>query len=198
MDNPNLPREAYVTISKFFDQLVYYREAYDHHHGHDTSDMATQLAEAINLDPVEITLIKVAAHLHDLGKLTIDQSVVNKPGRLLPVEFGIIKLHTIFGHSIASAMSLGPIIEDAILHHHEHHDGSGYPHGLSGSQTSIHTQIIHIADAWDALTHDRPYRKAYPAREAIAVLENESHKFDPHLLSILRRKVTNWTTTLSR
>ena len=187
-----------VIIARFFRELVKYRNAYDAYHGPQTSYMAGELGAAINLPLEEISLLKIAAELHDLGKFAIPESLINKPSRLTIAELSTIHLHAKYGYRIARAVKLGPLIEDVILHHHENQDGSGYPDGLIGDKISIHARIIHITDAFDALTSERPYRGPHSPREAIAIIQNEEHKFDQHLLLLLRRKVTNWTSTLSR
>ena len=187
-----------VIIARFFRELVKYRNAYDAYHGPQTSYMAAELGAAINLPFEEISLLKIAAELHDLGKFAIPEILINKPSRLTIAELSTIHLHAKYGYRIAKAVKLGPLIEDVILHHHENQDGSGYPDGLIGDKISIHARIIHLADAFDALTSERPYRGPHSPREAIAIIQNEEHKFDQQLLLLLRRKVTNWTSTLSR
>ena len=191
-------RVAQRVAVQMFRLLTKARDPYENHHGFRTAEMAHAIGEAVGLDTDQLELLKIAAQIHDLGKLVVPEHVLNKTGRLTKAEITMIHSHTQLGYEIAGGLQLGKIIEDVIFHHHENQDGTGYPDELSGERISIHARIVHITDVYDALTNIRPYRIAYTPREAIAVLENESHKFDPHLLSLLRRKVTNWTTTLGR
>lgn len=183
---------------RMFQLLTQARDPYENHHGYQTSEMAQALGEAVGLNGKQLGLLKIAAQIHDLGKLAVPEHVLNKTGRLTKAEIIMVHSHVQIGHELASGLELGKIIEDVVIHHHENQDGTGYPHQLIGEKISIEARIVHLADVYDALTNVRPYRSSYPPREAIAVLENESHKFDPYLLTLLRRKVTNWTTTLSR
>jgi HD-GYP domain-containing protein (c-di-GMP phosphodiesterase class II) len=110
--------------------------------------------------------------LHDIGKIGIPESILNKPSKLTPEEFEIMKKHTIFGEKIIKSVPGFDLVADIIRHHHENYDGSGYPDGLVGEESSLRTQIVSIADVFTALTEDRPYRKALRINEAIELIKS--------------------------
>jgi putative two-component system response regulator len=151
-------------------------------------------AEGYRLTDTKAADIIEAAKLHDIGKIAMPDSVLLKPGRLTADEFEIIKTHPIHGARMLSA-ALEKLENDSLIQealdiarsHHEKWDGSGYPYGLKGTEIPIGARISAIADVFDALTSVRPYKKAFPPREALDVLYRESGThFDPHLIEIVR------------
>ncbi len=130
-------------------------------------------------------LIRLAAPLHDIGKIGIPDSILRKPGKLSPQESYLMQSHTIIGAQMLadSEVPMLQMAHEIALHHHEHWDGSGYPHGQRGHSTPEAARIVAIADAYDALSHDRIYRPALPAKLVQSALEEESgRQFDPLLL----------------
>jgi putative nucleotidyltransferase with HDIG domain len=122
----------------------------------------------------------IAALLHDIGKIAIPEGILNKPGRLTSEERDIIQLHTIKGAEIITPLSLPQECYNGILYHHEHFDGKGYPEGLEGENVPISAAIIAVADAYDAMTSDRPYRKSLEKTVAIGEIEkNIGTQFSP-------------------
>ncbi|HLW49229.1 MAG TPA: HD domain-containing phosphohydrolase [bacterium] len=140
------------------------------------------LARAIGLPRSDVMMIRQAAPLHDVGKIAIPDKILLKPNILTPQEWGIMKTHTTIGAKIVSAANY-PILRTAeaiALSHHERWDGAGYPHGLGGESIALPARIVAVADAFDAMTHPRPYRPARPADEALAELERGAGThFDP-------------------
>jgi putative two-component system response regulator len=126
--------------------------------------------------------------MHDIGKVGIPDAILLKPGRLTPDEMAIMRQHPLFGHEILSG-SVSPLLQCAAvvaLSHHEKFDGSGYPHGLAGSDIPLWGRIVAVADVFDALTSSRPYKQAWPLERARHYLE--SHKgthFDPACVDAL-------------
>ena len=119
------------------------------------------------------SLITTASALHDIGKIGIDDKILNKPGRLTPEEFDEMKKHTIIGESI--------------LKNHERYDGRGYPDGLKGEEMPIEVQVVSIADVYDALVSERVYKKAYSHKKAVEmILNGECGQFNPLLLECLQ------------
>ncbi|MEA2211973.1 MAG: hypothetical protein QOF83_1921 [Solirubrobacteraceae bacterium] len=144
------------------------------------------LAQAVGLPEIETTLIARAAPLHDVGKLAIPDAVLLKPGRLSEAEFGLIKTHTTAGAAILAGSSTRVLLmaEEIALTHHERWDGDGYPAGLRADAIPITGRIVALADVFDALTHGRPYKSAWPVRAAVAeILRSSGRHFDPAVVS---------------
>lgn len=125
----------------------------------------------LGLDEKDLGCLVMAALLHDLGKLQIPEEILNKPERLTPEEYFVMKSHARLSYEIISERwDISARIKEAVLHHHENVDGSGYPDGLEGSEQTLFTKILHVADVYDALTSKRPYKEAYAPYEATEYL----------------------------
>ncbi|MEN6462170.1 MAG: PAS domain S-box protein [Syntrophomonas sp.] len=146
-------------------------------------EMAQKMGNALGLTDSDLDNLKLLAALHDIGKITIPDSILDKPGKLSPDEWETIKNHPETGYRIAlSSPELAPIAE-AILHHHEWWDGSGYPLGLKGEKIPLLSRIIAITDAYDVMLNGRPYKKAVGKQEAWAEIERcAGTQFDPELV----------------
>jgi response regulator RpfG family c-di-GMP phosphodiesterase len=140
------------------------------------------IAEGMGLDENRCSLIEMAAPMHDIGKIGIPDNILLKPGKLNHEEFSIMKTHTSIGYHIlknshSKYISLGAEIA---LSHHERYDGTGYPNGLQGKDIPLDARIVTVADVYDALTTERPYKKAWPNEEALEYLQaNKGTHFDP-------------------
>jgi len=131
----------------------------------------------------ELKAIEVAALLHDLGKLAVPEHILNKPGKLTPVEFDQMKAHATIGADILATIDFPYPVEPIVRHHHEMWDGKGYPSGISGDAIPIGARILSVVDCFDALTSDRPYRLALTKEQAIAVLvEGRGTQYDPRVV----------------
>jgi putative two-component system response regulator len=142
------------------------------------------LAQALGFAPDQVELIRRAAPLHDVGKIAIPDAILRKPGKLTPEEFEIIKTHTTIGAQILSGSRsrLLQVAEEIALTHHERWDGTGYA-GLAGEKIPLAGRIVALADVFDALTHDRVYRKAWPFEQAIGEIElQRGRQFEPRLV----------------
>jgi len=148
-------------------------------------DMSKKIGEILKVSQRQLDELELLASLHDIGKIGIDDRILNKPGRLNDEEWIEMKKHPEIGHRIAmSSPELSPIAE-YILYHHERWDGTGYPQSLKGEQIPLLSRIISIADAYDAMTSDRPYRKRMREEDAVAeILRNSGTQFDPKLTNI--------------
>lgn len=131
-----------------------------------------------------------AAHLHDLGKLAIPADILRKPGSLTSLEYTIVKRHPAISDAVARAMGIDEQVCLAVLHHHEWWNGRGYPHGLAGETIPLMARIIAVADAFDAMTSDRPYREAMSVQSALEELTQcAGTQFDPHIVTLMVRHV---------
>jgi putative two-component system response regulator len=154
-------------------------------HTRRVGSLAGQLGRSLGLGQKQALLLEQAAPLHDVGKIGIPDSILLKPGKLTPEEFEVIKSHTIIGAQILSGSSSPwlQLAEHIALTHHEKWDGTGYPRGLSGIDIPIEGRIVAVVDVFDALTHDRPYKKAWPLEEALAEIQRQSgRQFDPEVV----------------
>lgn len=144
---------------------------------------AVALARNMGLSPKELTDIYYASMLHDLGKIGISELILNKPGKLTGEEYAQVRRHPEIGIEILQTMTFMKNLFPLILHHHEYYDGTGYPGGLARDQIPLGARIIAIADAYDAMTSDRPYRPAFSQAEAVVELKRGAGtQFDPHLV----------------
>jgi HD-GYP domain-containing protein (c-di-GMP phosphodiesterase class II) len=126
--------------------------------------------------------IRIGALLHDIGKIGVPDHVLQKPSRLTMEEFNLVKQHPEIGRRILEEVSGFAPYLDAVELHHENWDGTGYPHGQRGEQTPLAARIIHVADAYDAMTTDRPYRRGMSDDQARGILATcAGTQFDPHV-----------------
>lgn len=149
------------------------------------SHYAQLIGRVVGLPPAEQDLLLQASPMHDVGKVGIPDAILLKPGRLDESEFAIMKRHPQIGHDILAG-SQAPLLQAAAtiaLTHHEKFDGSGYPNGLAGHDIPLFGRIVAVADVFDALTSERPYKKAWPMARARAFLQEQSGRhFDPELV----------------
>ncbi len=162
-----------------------YRDDETGQHAERIGMLAANLAQAFGRPKEEVRLVRLAAPLHDIGKIAIPDRVLTKPGKLSYAEFAIMKSHTIIGGEILSG-SRSAVLQMArqiALSHHERWDGTGYPQAIAGELIPMAARITAIADVFDALTHARPYKEALPLDEAMEILAQERGKhFDPALV----------------
>lgn len=137
---------------------------------------AMQLGTALGLPDDQLTYLYKAALLHDVGTLSVPVSVLSKEGRLDPAEFSQVKRHPVVGEEILGALPRAKQLLPAVRHHHERIDGAGYPDGIGGDEIPLFARIIAIADAFVAMTSDRPYRRRRSREEAIRTLEQGAGK----------------------
>ncbi len=161
------------------------RDAYTHEHCDAVADLAARLATALGLDGESIELLRLAGRVHDVGKLAIPEEVLRKPGSLNQLERRTIETHSQIGYRMLSSLGIEPVAT-WVLHHHEHWDGTGYPHGLSGEAIPIGSRILAVADAYEAMTTDRIYKESVTSAEAVAELRQCARtQFDPRVVDAL-------------
>lgn len=144
-----------------------------------------QLGQALGLSAEQLMELKHGASLHDLGKLTIPDTVLLKPGRLDADEWAVMQTHAHNGHEIAARIpTLSRPALDVIRHHHERWDGTGYPDGLAGQEIPLLARIFTVCDVYDALTNERPYKHAWTHEDAVReVGEHSGRQFDPQIVT---------------
>ncbi len=161
-----------------------YRDDATGEHTRRVADQATKLAGRLGLASEQVKLITLTAPLHDIGKIGVPDTILNKPGKLTELEFQIVKTHTTIGADILSGSNV-PLLktaEEIARSHHERWDGSGYPYNLSGEDIPLTGRIVCIVDVYDALTHRRPYKHAWPSQEAMKEVRDLSGRyFDPQI-----------------
>ena len=144
----------------------------------------------MNLGAEQTDKLELLATLHDIGKISIDKSILIKPGKLNEEEWLEMKKHPGIGYRIAMASEDLKPIADGILCHHERWDGKGYPQGLSGADIPLLARVLSIIDAFDAMTNDRPYRKAMKKEHALSEIKlNSGTQFDPNISKIFLNTV---------
>jgi HD-GYP domain-containing protein (c-di-GMP phosphodiesterase class II) len=143
------------------------------------------MATALKLPDQEVQRIRVASLLHDIGKVAVPEQILEKPGPLSPEEWQSVVQHPRVGQVIIDQVATVKDAGAIILHHHERYSGHGYPHGLRGSDIPLGARIVAIADAYDAMVSDRPYRAAVSHEAAVAELrEHSTLQFDPELVTL--------------
>ena len=155
------------------------RDAYTGSHSERVGELAARIARRLGFEETQVELTRLAASLHDLGKLAIPEEILRKPGALNESERLVLQRHPQIGHRMLESLGVEPIA-DWVLHHHERWDGAGYPDRLRAEEIPLGARIIFVADAWDAMTSERVYRKPLSEREAMAELERcAGSQFDP-------------------
>ena len=156
------------------------KDPYTRGHSDRVTRYSVLIATEMGLKEEDIEKIRVSAQLHDVGKIGIEDRILKKPGALTPEEFEIMKTHTTKGAAILRPVEALRDMLPGIELHHESLDGRGYPHGLKGEQIPFEARLVHVADVFDALTHERPYKLAWGEQEALTYIEKESGKmFEP-------------------
>jgi len=151
-------------------------------HARSLQRLAVSLAQRVGLSDAEVVTVSLVALLHDIGKLAISESILDKPGPLSEAEWEAMRRHCEIGHRIVASSPDLVDVAVGVLHHHERWDGKGYPRGLKGEEIPIASRIVALADAFDAMTSDRPYRAALSLEEAKAEIARQAGlQFDPYL-----------------
>jgi putative nucleotidyltransferase with HDIG domain len=160
------------------------KDIYTGKHAREVADIAVRIARAMRLPEKDVRNIRVAGLLHDIGKIGISGGIIRKPGALTADEKSVMNRHPVIGAEIMQPVELLTEAARLVRHHHEHYDGSGYPDGLKGDSIPLGARIVFVADAFDAITTDRPYRRARSQEEAFDILKEHAGKqFDPNVVA---------------
>ena len=190
--------DSYIRTVVALTSAIDAKDHYTKSHSEHVCKYAVAVANELGIAQVGMADLKNACHLHDLGKIGIPDYILTKPGKLTPEEWEEMKLH-----SLKSAEILRPLIFldgviEIVEQHHERYDGKGYPGGIKGEQISLGARIMAVADSFDAMVTDRPYRKALTKKEAIAELKNCSGtQFDPKVVEVFLKVIENNPAILS-
>jgi len=180
--------EIYIEVITAMASAIDARDAYTHGHSQRVTEYAVAIAEEMGLSPAEVDIIRNASILHDVGKIGIKEEILKKPGRLSEEERREMEYHPFIGTKILHSVRLLEPVMPLVYHHHERYDGTGYPDGLRGEEIPLGARIISVADAFESMTSDRPYRKAMPVEEAMAELRyNAGRQFDPRVVEVFSR-----------
>jgi HD-GYP domain-containing protein (c-di-GMP phosphodiesterase class II) len=180
-------------------QVLEARDPYTAGHSMRVGAYAYAIARAMEVPATEAENIRIAAQLHDIGKIGIPDAVLQKPGRLTAEEFGLVKLHPQIGRRILEKMGKFREFLPVVELHHENHDGTGYPYKLSGDRIPLAARIVHVADAFDAMVTHRHYRKALALTDAILELRvNSGTQFDPAITPVMLRLIETGLMVESR
>ena len=183
----------YNSIADFIDEVLKRKDPYNHH-GSKVAKICSKMVALMDIkfDARELEMLNFGARMHDLGKLFLDDGILNAHGRLTDSQFSTVKTHVTQGFRLAISMGFDPIICSIIHFHHENFDGSGYPKGLKGEEIPTFARMVRVADAYDALTSNRAYRKASNTEDALMLIEAESERcFDPMMVQALKKVILN-------
>jgi PAS domain S-box-containing protein/putative nucleotidyltransferase with HDIG domain len=161
-------------------KIVEMRDPYTAGHQQKVADLATAIAREMKLEDTQIDDLRIAAVIHDIGKIYIPSDILSRPGKLSDIEFSLIKTHAQSGYDIVKGMDLPAVVAQAILQHHERLDGSGYPGGLKSEDLLLEAEILAVADVVEAMAADRPYRAALGIDKALEeISRNKGRLYDP-------------------
>jgi putative two-component system response regulator len=186
-------RESFLNAIKSLAFALEARDEYTSGHSERVTEFSIAIAEELGMPQDIIQKIRLAGMVHDIGKIGVKETILNKPEPLTKEEYIHVQSHCETGSRILLPIVDDDEILDIVIHHHERFDGRGYPDGLSGEQTSLGARIVAVADAFDAMTSTRPYRDALSIGDAINEIEkNKGTQFDPQIadifIKILRKK----------
>jgi len=188
LENAKLHRdlqESYLELIMSLAEAVEIKDRYTRGHSDLVSRYGVAIAERLGLTDNEIEVIKRGGMLHDVGKIGIDEAILNKDGRLTDEEFDEIKRHPLYGGDILKPIAFLRGEREIVLQHHEKMDGSGYPYGIASDEISIGARVIAVCDVYEGVTSNRPYRKPMKPPEVVKLLEEQAgDKLDAEIVAV--------------
>jgi diguanylate cyclase (GGDEF)-like protein len=202
-NNVQLYRDVFEDIKEFFDSdeqlfgglrallgTISAKDKYTLGHSERVMDYSVMIGEALGLNNEKLRIIKIAALLHDIGKVEIPEGLLNKSETLTSFELAIMRKHPGYSVDILEPLSNMGLLIDSIKHHHESYDGRGYPNGIKGNDIPLEARILCVADSFDAMLSDRPYRKGMKMNDVIYELQkNSGTQFDPEIVNVFIDKL---------
>jgi putative nucleotidyltransferase with HDIG domain len=158
-------------IIKTLSSVIENKDSYTANHQRRVADLSKRIAQEIGFSKDKVDAIYIGALLHDIGKIAIPAEILNKPGKLTPIEFEIVKTHPLKGYDILKNIDFPPEVLDIVYHHHERLDGTGYPDGLRNGDISLEVGIVSVADVVEAMASHRPYRPPLGIDTALSEIE---------------------------
>jgi putative nucleotidyltransferase with HDIG domain len=180
---------TYLALVREWGQSIESSDSYTFGHCSRVAEMAVSVAEALGLDALEITTIRLGAYLHDLGKVKVPHEILNKPGPLTQDEFEVIQMHPVWGIDLLDGVEFPWDLKGIIRWHHEKYDGTGYPDRLRGDEIPLGAQVVGIVDVYDALTTSRAYRAAMSHEVAMAEIAKMERAWSPAVLEAFTRSM---------
>jgi putative nucleotidyltransferase with HDIG domain len=167
------------------------RDPYTAGHQHRVAELSYAIAEEMGLPEDDKEGIRVAAFIHDIGKIAVPSDVLNKPGKLTDIEFSLLKSHSEVGYQVLQHLTTPYPVAETVLQHHERLNGSGYPNGLKGNQISLSARIIGVADVVEAINSHRPYRPSLGIDKALEeIADNRDILYDADVVDVCLRLFT--------
>lgn len=180
--------KAYEETLEGWAKALALKEEETEEHSRRVTALTVELAKEMGIKGEELVFVRYGALLHDIGKIGIPDAILLKRGSLTEEEWAIMKMHTVYGYRMLNRISYLRGAIDIPRYHHEKWDGSGYPEGLKGTEIPLPARIFAVVDVWDALTSDRPYRKAWSKKEAMDYIKEKSGvEFDPRVVEVFIR-----------
>ena len=182
------------TKTELFNYMYHLRREHDYTYTHclNVSVLANIFAHWLNLSEIQIKEVTIAGLLHDVGKMKIDNTILNKPGKLTKEEFEVIKKHATYGYDTIKTQTVNQDIKNGVLFHHEKLDGSGYPLGIKDNQIPLYAKIISIVDIYDAMTSKRSYHEKHSPFKVIRMFEQECYGIlDTKLLFVFLENIAH-------
>lgn len=173
-----------TNLIAFLTRIISLRDPHGEAHSSHVMDLSSMLAKELGMTSSEVETVGLAARIHDIGKMAINEFVINKPGRFTEAEYLMVQHHAELGAKLIQTLELDAAIPMIILHHHENFDGTGYPARIRGEEIPLAARILRITDTYDALTSNRGYRPAYTKKKSLSIMETDSRFFDPQLLEL--------------
>lgn len=185
-------QDAFVGTIRSLAETIDAKDSYTRGHSERVSLYSEAIARGLGINGTELQTIRYAGYLHDVGKIGIPDHILTKPGKLTVEEFMVIKKHPVLSERILRPVNFPYPVQSIVRHHHERYDGKGYPDGFCQEEIPLGARILFVADAYEAMTSDRPYRKALSNHMALEeLMRNKGTQFDPRIVEVFARIISS-------